>query len=348
MKTTYIIGAGASMDYGFPTGDKLKEDISTMYRKNDDGTFNNDQVNSYYNKLVTTFKNKEYLSLDHEAHELNSALPTAFSIDNYLDAHNEKADRLLYGKLGILYTINKYEKASPLCIRKEPDKQFNTELLKKSPWHLSFFHSLIEGCDFERFKNRIEDITLIIFNYDRCIEQFLLLAIQIYYEVDEESAKDSIRSLQIIHPYGSIGKLPWLANSSSYSLDYGQNIVFGSMQSIAISNELKTFTEELNPKESEIADAKTALFNSSRVVTLGFAFHHMNLKLLSISDFNDLFIDNERTLFGTAFNISKSDIESIKAMCQKFLKISHRNIALSDQKCDAFFNSYRLSLNYER
>ena len=45
-------------------------------------------------------------------------------------------------------------------------------------WYIVFFQILTENCGINDLKNRFQSITLIIFNYDRCIEHFIYNLLQ--------------------------------------------------------------------------------------------------------------------------------------------------------------------------
>jgi hypothetical protein len=150
--TTIIIGAGASVDFGFPTGPKLKENITKLLRvtKSHHATgqgvvwtlINNDPVligealerrfgrpPSLINKVF-----RKVFSLDKGASKVSdsfvdkfeiydsivSGLPRADSIDSYLDTHRNNRAAVLCGKLAIIEILLRYERDSKLYHKKIP------------------------------------------------------------------------------------------------------------------------------------------------------------------------------------------------------------------------------------
>jgi hypothetical protein len=59
-----------------------------------------------------------------------------------------------------------------------------------------------------------ENASFIIFNYDRCLEQFLVNALPRLYAISETEADSIVHNINIIHPYGSVGELGRIASRS--------------------------------------------------------------------------------------------------------------------------------------
>ncbi len=208
-KTVFIIGAGASNEVGLPIGSDLKGKIISALNPNP----------SSENNLI-----KQSLSRNTDAYrafrDICSGLPLASSIDNYLDVHNDDSTIVLCGKLAIVRTILQAERHSDLFISENGQRKLNTDSLKDT-WFALFFHKLCENCLFSDLDARLKTIAFVVFNYDRCLEHFLYHAIQQYYRVDAtEVSALLVKSLNIWHPYGTVGSLPWLTNSDN-QIDYG-------------------------------------------------------------------------------------------------------------------------------
>jgi hypothetical protein len=77
-------------------------------------------------------------------------------------------------------------------------------------WYISFFQLLTENCTKEDLEERFKQVKLIVFNYDRCIEHFIYYALQNYYRLSNIEASELMEYLEIYHPYGVVGTLPWV------------------------------------------------------------------------------------------------------------------------------------------
>ena len=104
-----------------------------------------------------------------------------------------------------------------------------------STWFNAFFQILTENCQKEELPARLQELAVISFNYDRCFEHYMYLALQNYYGMSAEETVRMLALLEVHHPYGKVGSLPWMA--SSEAIEYGANPT--PRQLIAISKLLR-------------------------------------------------------------------------------------------------------------
>ncbi len=160
-------------------------------------------------------------------------MPQAISIDNFIDTHKDDKNIELSGKLAIVRAILDAEQNSLMYVA--PSNPFKFSDLDKT-WYSSFMKLLTENCPKEELSKRFQSISFIVFNYDRCIEHFLYSSLQNYYDITPEEAATFISSLEIHHPYGTVGNLPWQA---------GQSVPFGETPSaqklLELAGEIKTW-----------------------------------------------------------------------------------------------------------
>ncbi len=217
--TVFVVGAGASEEAGLPTSDKLKRKISSLLdiRLNEYNNCLECGDDTILKALILHVRQLDRISGNispylQEARNISGALPLAISIDNFIDQHRGNKHIELCGKLAIVRSILDAEKESLLHFEMEGvDSNINFNALEKT-WYISFFKLLTEDCAKDELKERFESITLIIFNYDRCIEHFLYYALQIYYKLPGPEAAGLVKNINIYHPYGSVGTLPWVIN----------------------------------------------------------------------------------------------------------------------------------------
>lgn len=348
-KTVFVIGAGASKEVNLPTGEELKTYISHIL----DLEMRFGTLKAGDELLVNAFRsyakknNKQDIN-DFITHSLliREALPLAISIDNFIDAHRENQSIAFCSKLAITRAILNAEKNSLL----HPSKLINHHKanfkILKNTWYLSFFRLLTENCSITDLKARFNSLTLIIFNYDRCIEQFLLIALMKYYNIDNNKALELINYIEIYHPYGSVGNI--LKTDERQPVSYGTDI--NHEQLLLLSNEIRTFTEGTDKKNSNIISIKDNIRDASKLIFLGFAFNKLNMDLLRSSEptKND---HSTVKCYATSYGISESDIGYVKESVDSLYHHSSSNIKSvsfqnADTTCSEFFSHFWKSLSF--
>ena len=344
-KTVFVIGAGASKEANLPTGLELKGKIAQLL----DIRFTNGHSQNSGDFTITEALrllvrgenggNGDINPYLHEAWHIRDTMPQAISIDNFIDTHRENPKIALCGKLAIVQSILEAEKESLLYIDKYNSvPSLNFKSLERT-WYSSFFQLLTENCAKSELKARFETITLIIFNYDRCIEHYLLHALQNYYKINESEAAEIVKFINIYHPYGHVGHLPWMQAKDSMG--------FGELPSaqilLRLANQIKTFAEGTDPEASEILEIKAHMAEVSHLIFLGFAFHKLNMKLLNRSENVKGF--NVIRCFATAYQLSESNKETISEKITSLYSVEV-GVKMANLQCNEFFNEYRNSLEF--
>lgn len=344
-KTVFVIGAGASKEANLPTGLELKSKIAQLLDiRFPDGYNQNSGDLAITEAFQLQVKGKDGLRGDinpylHEARHIRDAMPQAISIDNFIDTHRENQKIALCGKLAVVQSILDAENKSLLYFDKYKNvSTLNFNSLEKT-WYSSFFQLLTENCAKSELKVRFQNITLIIFNYDRCIEHFLLYALQNYYKINDAEAAEIVKHLNIYHPYGHVGNLPWMQANDSMAFGELPN----AQKLLALAKQIKTFAEGTDPEASEIVEIKEHMAKVSHLIFLGFAFHKLNMKLLTPT--SNLKGFNVIRCFATAYHLSESNKEAISEKI-KSLYSSDVGIKMADLTCNAFFSEYKNSLEF--
>jgi hypothetical protein len=125
-------------------------------------------------------------------------------------------------------------------------------------------------------KDAFRNVTLINFNYDRTVEHFLYVWLQVKFALSEAEAQAAVSGLKIIRPYGTVGPLDWQDREGvPFGSDVGQDLD----KIIKLSKSVLTYTEQnlTNEVRSEIS---TSINKARMIVFLGFGFHHQNMSLL--------------------------------------------------------------------
>lgn len=308
-----VLGAGASKEVDLPVGDELKVHISAALNfKIEDGREVRGGTRAVAEALYKIAQNREtsqgnvssYLRV---AAHIAEAMPLAPSIDNFIDCQRDDPKVAQVGKLAIASCILSAERKSSIYV--DRGNSYNRVDFKKasSTWFNSFFQILTEDCPPGHLHERFSQVTIVSFNYDRCVRHYLRESLLSYYHLEPSRASEIAARLRIFHPYGSIGPLRF---EDHRGIDYGEE--FDSEQVINAASRLKTFTEGTNEDSSEILAIRTVMRKAQRVVFLGFAFHPLNLDLL-FGRSGTASKNLEQRVFGSAYRISDSNTLQIVA-----------------------------------
>lgn len=346
-KTVFIIGAGASREAGLPVGSELKKEIAKVL----DIRFEDlSRMVSGDNYIFQAFgakvsndpdPNASLRSLQQAGWRIRDAMPQAISIDNFIDTHSENKHIELCGKLAIVRTILEAEAKSTLIIEKKQGKgQLRFERLAET-WLSRFFQQLSENCKPADLKNRLKSVALIIFNYDRCIEHYLYYAFQNYYSMSATESAQLLRDLEVYHPYGVVGSLPWLSVNNAIEFGGEPN---GS-QLLSLAGQIRTFTEGTDEQSSEINCIRSNMKTAQRLIFLGFAFHKLNLDLLVPTA--STAPPRGRRVLATAYGISDSDVEEIaEDLAIRGVLIAKDIRIRNDLRCSQLFDEYSRTLSF--
>lgn len=345
INTVFIIGAGASEEAKLPTGNQLKNFIAQLLdiHIHSDILKSGDRIifNALQEFVKDSSKSKNDVGLYiQQAWHIRDALPQAISIDNFIDAHRDNGKIALCGKLAIVRSILAAEERSLLYFEWADQKAKMNFVSLKDTWYIPFFQLLTENCGKNDLKGRFKSIKLIIFNYDRCIEHFIYNALLNYYKISKEEAEDLVKSIEIYHPYGNVGTLPWISKDGA--IEFGKKPTVQEL--LQLTKKIKTFAEGTDPNSSEISKIRLHISLAYRVVFLGFAFHKLNMQLIYPRSFDTGKIVN---CFATAYELSDSDKKVIKEQFENIYKRTiNVEMAKSNVRCGQFFKEFWRSLAF--
>ncbi|MFI2811333.1 hypothetical protein [Microbulbifer sp. JSM ZJ756] len=334
-RTVYIIGAGASVEAGLPAGEGLKTEIASLldYRGDNGDGLIDDAIRGFCrNPGAEIYDLNVYFK---ECAHIAANMPLAISIDNFVDSQRDNKPLAFCAKLAIVKAILDAESKSKIYTDYRNGKLIDFSGLGDT-WYLQFFRKLTENCTVDDLPHRLRLTTLVIFNYDRCVEQFLYHALQSYYRVPRERAAELVSSMTIIHPYGTVASLPWQNGTGAFDSAYFGVPTANPHNLCNMAGRIRTFTEG---SDSEVIRVVYhSLETASRVVFLGFAFHPINMELISedLSGF-----DNESPVrcYGTAFGMS----EAAQHHAQRSIQSLYKNdvtVELTSVSCNQLFVEY--------
>ncbi len=242
--TALILGAGASVDYGFPTGRNLLLEI-----------WKNAREGCELFKFLTKSLEMPREQIEKFADALiKSAAP---SVDLFLE---HRTDFEEIGKIAIAATLIPHENYDAF---KLPDKP---------SWYHTLFQLMVEGGNFE--ENRLSVIT---FNYDRSLEAFLFQSLKNLYGLDDKTAEEQLGKIQIIHLYGSLGDM---LTGDGHQRGYEPTLRGDWTQQAAKKIKI---VHEAQPG-AEFETAQNLLRGDAEIIFLGFGFHPVNVQRLRLQE----------------------------------------------------------------
>ncbi len=251
-KTVLILGAGASHDYGFPLGDELIDKVLGVLGQKKFRVHVHRAFNRGFPEMIDD-------SIDKLSKEL--LYPKPSSIDKFIirqKANEKNIIRMALGKI-----ILDCEKI---------------QITSKSDWYSELYNTMSEktNCSTFGLKNNVSIIT---FNYDRSLEQFLYLKLTgDYGRENDEVIKQQLTQIKVHHVHGKVGDLPWENKESGILYGAGGD----NVNLMSIAKGLEVMGE--NDSFSDVACSK--LEDAQFIYFIGFGYHFENLQKLYLNTIN--------------------------------------------------------------
>jgi hypothetical protein len=271
----FVVGAGASSEFGLPTGADLKQRIATSlnFRPGPSGRVVGDGV--LHEMLYRKFGD-QIEKYQAAAGALSAIIGQFISIDEALHWYSSSSEIVSLGKASIVREILQAERVSPLFSHDHPDSK--SGIAANNNWTPTLLSMAVSSLRRGEVQNAFSQVTVINFNYDRTIEQFLYIDLQTKFGFDVSDAKRVVMDLNILRPYGSVGALPWQDKSG---VPYGANLGKDHDQLFRLSENVRIYTED--NRSAQVIDAiHTAIDTARMIVFLGFGFHQQNMNLLKV------------------------------------------------------------------
>ncbi len=315
-KTIFILGAGTSIPYGYPSGNELVEKVQFAAANSSKVFFSNAQeIEKAYQ-----FANDLYKS-------------DSSSIDLFLE---KRPEFLNIGKLFISSVLLSFE---------NPNEIFKFKNRNNGIYHYIFNNMISGGCQFKDFREN--KISFITFNYDRSLEFFFFESLKHTYGKSDEETKNEVEYIPIIHMHGSLGPLPW---QNEKGIPYLSRENKQIKHLARYSSSCLSIISEISSIKKENAIAKRLILEASHIYFLGFGFHNENLNNLGLEQIK-LIDENLSPSFRkgiTNYNFRKSfrgtslglGIAEVNAIQEKW------KIFLPDNKLDSlgFIKEYGIFL----
>lgn len=336
-KTVFVLGAGASFEFGLPIGEQLKDHIAKLMDFDRHGLNGDNYVSRAINIAAHIDRTLDRDLCIQAALGIKRALPLALSIDNFIHSNRDDKYVEMCGKLGITRAILHAESQSKLFCKTTRDGiDFSAN---SKTWLVKLMQLLSEQCNLQEMVERISNITFIVFNYDRCLEHFLMHAIATSYRISADKAAEIVRRIAIFHPYGTVGKLPWMRSDADEVIEFGG---VPDTNLYKLSQGIKTFTEGTDATDSDILAIRKAMYDAKRLIFLGYSYHPLNMKLLVDGNPEK---KTTRHVFGTSYGMSTSDTDNIKNTLDSLL-FAPSAVVRNDLTCFSLFQEYSRSIGF--
>ena len=268
-KTVFILGAGASMPYGFPTGEWLIKEIVSLTRNN---------------PSKPIFMRDEFINTNPIEFSFNLQESRCPSIDTFLGHRPEFLD---IGKLAIAMTLAVFEN----------DAAFHQPNTDAGPWYGYLWQEMMPAKgDFG--KNAVSFIT---FNYDRSLERCFFLSLKALHRYQhEDEVLAELKAIPIVHIHGALGDPEF--REHPYRINHTEE------ELVEISKRLKIISQDPsgNPQFEE---AKALIHAADRVCFLGYGFHEANNAGLGLREFADPAVrrQHDKKWFTSSFGLTEAE-----------------------------------------
>jgi hypothetical protein len=292
-KTVFILGAGASIPYGFPSGQLLKD----MICKN-------------FGEIIPSYITE--MRLDNKLHDFTDKLSYSplTSVDSFLE---NQTDFIEVGKVCIAAELLAAEQNSRLFKYWEDkraaawkSKSFGLgrgDNEKDNCWYLELFNLLNTSLnDFGQ-----NNVIFITFNYDRSLEQYLYLSLQNTYNATDEECRNILNG-KIIHVYGHLGLLPWqiIHGETIRTVRYNPQI---NATNISIAAENINIIRSGDTDLSQFDLAFEHLQNAENICIIGFGYNEVNVDRLKLRE-----LKSTGRLYGTMYGVGQMELKILHSI----------------------------------
>ena len=288
-KKVFVLGAGSSMPYGYPSGAELLNKLKRTRQE---------EFDVYRSKF------------GHKPREVHGELltkiasPSVYSIDRFLTNHIHNTDLTDYAKYLVRNVIKRHEGTNEVHFHSSGKTNFDfphpfDRKYNRQDWIEYLFHKMFDLAKWELEKFKELPFYFINFNYDNLLEQKLFEFLVLNKGVDIEEAEGFVVdffSKKMRHVYGKI--------------DQWSRDLYGS-KSFVSPNQIKIIGERLESTDKKILEIY--LKEADEIIFLGFGFHFDNIKILPFSRSPHLNGGSISTFFyGTTKGMGNSEISDIR------------------------------------
>jgi|CXWL01.1.fsa_nt_gi hypothetical protein len=262
--TVFVLGAGASCDFGYPTGEQLKQKVieillnSRIKKVFEEGYGIRPGMSELIGSFVQDLKKDQSSTIDR------------FLLKNPPDYKN-------FGRAAIAQAIMECEEESLLF---RLDKNWYYEIYK-----------IIDSSHPNLLKLNQNKLKIVTFNYDRSLEHYLYRKfIGDYGAQRENEIIQQLNQIPIIHIHGKVNSLPWQEGQRRrYQKGGFIPEIFDLAKDIKLPGD--------NP--NDVDRAKVIIQDAEKIYFIGFGYDEQNLQQLDLNLFTP-----DKHIFGTCLGFS--------------------------------------------
>lgn len=280
-ETVFVLGAGASVPYGYPTGDELRRLIIRGFPRKAD-----------HDDYCVGLEKDEIEDIVDMARILSDKFENARSpsIDIFLARRPEFYE---IGRRAIAQIIHEKEKISVFEYdMDDPEKD----------WYKYLFHRMTETLtDKESYMKFSENkVSFITFNYDRSLEHYLYNALINSFDIPLGRIRtEDLFPFEFILVYGKLADLNW---ENSGGIRYRGAFVPKMISNINIIYD--------TPNKDELKESIHRIFTKAkRIFFLGFGYAHENLEVIKVI----AFLKDDIDIYGTCYGSTPKNINDLKS-----------------------------------
>ena len=277
-KTLLILGAGASVPYGYPTGLQLRKELhdSNNLKALENGKYHQEAyLFCQHFELSQLFSIDAFLAKRGEGQIGNSNGVISSDYQNF-GTYAE------FGKLAIAFCLIKRERACHIIPTDDP---------REDHWLEYLWNHMSDGPK-EDFKNN--QLKIISFNYDRVVERFFQTTIEHTYGTDSQEASELSKSIEIIHVYGNLQDLNEMA--------YGEK----PEDLASVAKCIRVIPEARNENDTQFEKAKKFIDWAEKICFIGFGFDSTNMRRLGFPN-HDL---SGKKIRGTVYGMKAPEVKA--------------------------------------
>ncbi len=301
-ETVFILGAGASIPYGFPSGASLVEGII-------DGC--NDETSIFGQMFPQDLRRKFSQALE---------LSFAPSIDDFLEKRSEFME---IGKAAICSQLIRKEIPSAIARKVEVEKvdeatksKVKVKVRIEGNWYPLLWGFMQAKID-EFAENKVSFIT---FNYDRSLEFFFQRSLMNYFGIDKIRANKIMEKIPIIHVHGLLGEFK---DGHPYYRDYSPEL---TKQVIETSSKMIRLFHDKSLDSGEMKEKAKKIFETSKVICfLGLGYHPANIKRIVVDEFK-----YKVKMVGSSYFMGEAEKNAVLSMLDRI------KLGASNQDCLEF------------
>jgi hypothetical protein len=275
-RTVFVLGAGASVPYHFPSGRKLLN--WTIQQCRDGGR---------------SFALDRQAQTDVSRFGSELAASGATSLDQFVLWRKQYSS---IAKAAIAANLLSHETDANVC----PGIASNVKA--KSDWLGYLLESLLNSGP-----EGLRKIRIVTFNFDRVIERRVFKTLVARFGLDESEAARKVADLSIVHVNGTLGRPAWLANGSSglrWEVGAEPDAIHSAMSTIQFVHEERA-RRDVDASRQAIQEARLVCF-------LGFGFHPENLAALGLSTGSSSAPHTHPVLAGSAYGFTYAETREIE------------------------------------